>query len=109
MRNNDADTRVILPDDFDERAAFEAPAKGWLSVLVETKDHRHFSVYFCDPVRLQQDLDENIRAGKPYFAEPGLIVVPEVTVDAVQEAVQSLFEQGFFDELRPQEIERARL
>ncbi len=44
----------------------------------------------------QQDLDENVKLGKPYFAEPGLIVLPEVTVEAIQAAVHSLWEQGYF-------------
>jgi hypothetical protein len=30
--------RIILPDDFDERAAFETNLKGWLSAQVESED-----------------------------------------------------------------------
>lgn len=109
MKKNNAGAEVVFPDGFDDRAAFEMAAKGWLSAHVEIKDGRQFSVYFSDPVRLQQDLDESVRAGKPYFAEPGLIVLPEVTVETVRAAVQMLSEQGFFDQLRPcHEIARAR-
>ena len=82
--------------------------KGWLSAQVELNDGRQISLYFSDPIRLKQDLDESARTGKPYFAEPGLIVLPEVTVETVQAAVQALCKQGFFDQLRPlREIERA--
>jgi hypothetical protein len=88
--------RIVFPPDFDDRAAFEMPAKGWLSAQVEMKDGSRCPVYFSDPVRLQQDLEEEMRLGRPYFAEPGLIVVPEVTVEAVQNAVQSLDQHGFF-------------
>jgi hypothetical protein len=91
---------VVFRDGFDERAAFEMPAKGWLSAQIELKDGSRVSVYFSDPVRLQQDLEEEVKLGRPYFAEPGLIVVPVVTVEAVQEAVQALNEQGFFAHLK---------
>ena len=43
--------------------------------------------------------------GKPYFAEPGLIIVPEVTVQAMQEAVQFLWKQGFFASLKTEQDE----
>lgn len=93
--------RVVFPEGFDERAAFEAPFKGWLRVQVEMKDGILYSVYFTDPVRLQQDLQEAVKTGRPYFAEPGLTVLPEVTLEAVQDTVQSLCEQGFFAHLQP--------
>lgn len=92
--------QVIFPDGFDERAAFEAPLKGWLHAHVELENGSCYAVHFSDPVRLQQDLEENIRTGEPCFAEPGLIVLPEVTVEAVQEAVRSLCERGFFEHFK---------
>lgn len=102
--------RVVFPEGFDERAAFEAPSKGWLSAQVEMKDGRSYAVYFTDPARLQQDLDENAQLGKPYLAEPGLIVLPQVTVEAVQDTVRALCVQGFFDHLRADQVdERATI
>jgi hypothetical protein len=92
--------RIIWPDDFDERAAFEMPFKGWLNTFVELDEGYRYSVHFTDPVRLQQDLDEDVNLGKPYFAEPGLIILPEVTVEAIESAVQRLWEQGFFAHLK---------
>lgn len=44
--------RVIFPDGFDERAAFEVSMKGWLSAQVETQDGSCYAVFFYDPVRL---------------------------------------------------------
>lgn len=105
MMNAPTCARVVFPDGFDERAAFEAPSKGWLSAQVEMKDGRSYYVYFTDPVRLQQDLDENVQLGKAYLAEPGLVVLPEVTVEAVQETVRALCAEGFFDRLRGQQAE----
>ncbi|SRR6266511_5708619 len=92
--------RVIFPEGFDERAAVETPLKGWLSAQVELEDGCRYVVYFSDPFRLQQDLDEAVNSGRPCFAEPGLIIVPEVTVKTIQNAVQFLWKQGFFTYLK---------
>jgi hypothetical protein len=97
--------RIIFPEGFDERAAFETPLKGWLNAQIELADGCRYSVYFSDPIRLQQDLDEAIESERPCFAEPGLIIVPEVTVKAVQDAVQFLWQQGFFADLKAEQDE----
>jgi hypothetical protein len=88
--------RILFPAGFDERAAVETPLKGWLSAQVELDDGCRYTVYFSDPIRLQQDVDDAVQHGRPCFAEPGLIIVPEVTVQAIQDAVQFLWKQGFF-------------
>jgi hypothetical protein len=95
--------RVIFPEGFDERTAFEAPLKGWLKAQVELEDGCRYAVYFSDPARLQQDVDEAVKRERPCFAEPGLIIVPEVTVEAIQEAVQFLWKQGFFASLKAEQ------
>jgi hypothetical protein len=97
--------RVIFPEGFDERAAFETPLKGWLKAQVELEDGGRYAVYFSDPIRLQQDVDEAVKHERPCFAEPGLIVVPEVTVQAIQDAVQFLSKQGFFASLKAEQSE----
>jgi hypothetical protein len=97
--------QLILPTGFDEQAAAEIPLKGWLSAQVEVDDGCRYAVYFSDPIRLQQDVDEAVHNGKPCFAEPGLIIVPEVTVPAIQEAVQFLWKQGFFAALKTEQSE----
>lgn len=45
-------------------------------------------------------MDEAVTSGRPCFAEPGLIVLPEVTVETIQNAVDFLWEQGFFAYLK---------
>jgi hypothetical protein len=92
--------RVIFPEGFDERATFETLLKGWLSAQVELEDGYRYTVYFSDLIRLQQDLAEAVESGRPCFAEPGLIILPEVTVEAIQEAVQFLWKQDFFASLK---------
>jgi hypothetical protein len=54
-------------------------------------------VFFYSPERLAQDLEMDTKAGHPYIAEPGLIVIPEVTLAYMQVAVEQLYEQGYFE------------
>ena len=97
--------RIIFPEGFDERAAFETPLKGWLKAQIELADGGRYAVYFSDPIRLQHDVDEAVKSAKPCFAEPGLIIVPEVTVQTIQDAVQFLWKQGFFASLKAEQGE----
>jgi hypothetical protein len=99
--------RVLSLEACDERTAFELPLKGWLSTQVELADGSRYALYFSDPIRLQQDLDEGLQSGTPCFAEPGLIVLPEVTLEAIQEATRFLWQQGFFTKLKPEPAEFA--
>jgi hypothetical protein len=90
---------LIFPPWIDERAKAEAPARGYLSgAVVRCHDEREFPVFFVDPVRLRQELDDNAAAGQPWFAEPNLIVLPEVSVSAMNAAVRALWDAGFFSE-----------
>lgn len=93
---------VIFPDWYDDRAKAETPLKGWLSqVVVEVEDGSRYPVSFIDPVRLQQDMEEYAKQGTCYFSEPGLIVLSEVTTNAVRQAVVELWRQGYFEHLKP--------
>jgi hypothetical protein len=51
---------------------------------------------FIDLVCLEQGLADNAGAGHPYYAEKGLVVVPEVSTEAIQLAVQGLWDEGCF-------------
>ncbi len=91
--------RLLLPEDFDERAEVEAELRGYLShARVQLDDGRIFPVFFVDPVRLRQELEDS---DPPVFAEVGLIVVPDVTRRAMEAAVAFLACGRFFEFLRP--------
>ena len=96
--------RVIFPEGFDEQATFETPLKGWLKAQVELENGCRYAVYFSDPIRLQHDVDEAVKRERPCFAEPGLIILPEVAVQAIQDAVQFLWKQGFFASLKAEQV-----
>jgi hypothetical protein len=94
--------KIIFPDSFDERDAYEMALRGCLShAFVELENGDRYPVDFIDPVRLGQDLADYIRSGIPCYAEPGLIVIPEVTLPRIQEALNYLNERGFFNQFKP--------
>lgn len=94
--------KIIFPDGFDERDVYEMPLRGCLShAFVELEHGDRYAVEFIDPVRLGQDLADYIGSAIPCYAEPGLIVIPEVTLPRIQEAVKYLYERGFFNQFKP--------
>jgi hypothetical protein len=93
--------RLVFRYPFDEAAAHDAEARGYLAyAAVELSDGIRYPVVFYDPVRLQQDLEVEVGEGRAFIAEPGMIVVPEVTLARMQETVERLFQMGFFDSLK---------
>ena len=93
---------IHFPEDFDAQSEFETPSRGYLSdVIVEMKDGQRYKLFFYDPVRMRQDLEAEISAGKPCLAEPNVILLPEITIENIEKAVQRSWQDGFFDELKP--------
>src|SRR5580704_9995299 len=103
MERESMSPKLVFQFPFDELASYEAKARGYLShAFVEFDDGGRCPVVFCDPVRLKQDLDVDGSEGRSFIAEPGMIVVPEVTREFMKRAVESLFEQGFFNAFKMQ-------
>ncbi len=94
--------RVIFYEGFGERDAVEMEKKGWYPVHVELENGNRYELTFFDPGRLGQGLAHDIQLGHPCFAELNLIIVPIVTVEAIQASVQFLGRIGFFDDLKPE-------
>lgn len=87
--------------DLDDRAIYEIEQKGYFEhALVNLPDGSAVRVCFWDPVRLAQDLETNVKLGKNYIAEPGLIVLPRISVRNMTVAVEDLYQRGYFDRLR---------
>lgn len=87
---------------WDEREEAETLMKGCRSDgIVQFEDDKSYSVYFIDPIRLQQDLEEEEELGSPFLAPPGLIVIPKLTLSAMENAIAQLWKQGYFDALKP--------
>lgn len=88
-----SDYSLVLPGHFKEDA-WLIEAKGWLAgVTIEVGDER-FRLEFYDPVRLAQTVaDELDQGGLIVLAH--VIVVPRVTLAAIEAAVQGLADQDF--------------
>jgi hypothetical protein len=93
---------ILFPQWYDSRCEQETPLKGYLpDVIVRLEDGSCYKLYFTDPVRLQQTLEDDTASGRAYYAEPGLIVLPEVTTEAIRQAVSGLLRDGYFRHLKP--------
>ena len=85
----------------DERAVDETLLKGWSHVHVRVNSTTRYELHFTDLVRMQQDAEATIAEGEPCYAEPGLVILTEVTPVAIEAAVRFLWEQSFFSYLKP--------
>jgi hypothetical protein len=93
---------IAFPEGYDDRLAFETPSKGYLrDVVVRLEDGSSYKLFFIDPIRLQQDLQADAACGREYYAEPGMVVLPEVTTETIQKAVAGLWRESFFGHLKP--------
>ena len=92
----------LFPQDYDPQSEFETPSRGYLGdVTVQFSEGTCYRLYFIDAARLQQNLNDEVALGRPYFAEPNMVVLPEVTTQAVRDAVRKLWIGGFFERLLP--------
>lgn len=85
----------MLPDDFADYA-WEVEAKGVLWDARVVLESRELLVTFYDPVRLAQDVEEDVES-QHSFVVGNLIVVKRLTVDEMTGAVAAL-PPGFFGE-----------
>ena len=94
--------KLLFQEPFDERTAFEVSQKGWCGIgIVELPGGERVRVFFYDPARLAQDLETDVKAGDPFIAEPGMIVIPSVTREYMNEAVSRLYDKGYFKSFIP--------
>ncbi len=87
---------------WDDRDDDETLMKGYRSDgIVHSPEGEMYPVYFIDPIRLQQDLEAEEELGSAFLAYPGLIILPEVTREAMENVVKQLWKQGYFESLKP--------
>ena len=86
-----ASYQIVFPDWYDQRGEWEAREKGWLKgVEIRFANGNARPLFFYDLTRLAQDLDAEIKQGRPYIAQPGMVVIPEVTREAILVAVDRI-------------------
>jgi hypothetical protein len=94
--------KLLFTETFDERLAYEVEQKGWCGIgVVELPGQSQVRVFFYDPIRLAQDLQTDTKSGEACIAEPGMIVIPRVTFEQMEKAVNRLYDKGYFDSLVP--------
>jgi hypothetical protein len=91
-----------FPPDYDAQAEYETPSRGYLGgVIVRLEDGTRYQLFFIDPVRLQQELMGQIGDAQPYFWEPNMVVLPQVTTETIRVAVDGLVKDRCFESLNP--------
>jgi hypothetical protein len=89
--------QVVFPECCDQRGEREAKEKGWLQgVEVRFSTGAVHPLFFYDPVRLAQDLEVDVRHGRPFLAHPGMIVIPQITREAILNVIARLVDEEFF-------------
>lgn len=101
MKPNGTLPRLVFPDGFSERDEWEMERKGYVHAFLEVADGGRFPVLFMDPVRLAQDIEATLQSGQPGFYELGLVVVPEVTVQAITRIIPHLADEGYLERHLP--------
>lgn len=91
--------KLVFEGGFTELDAFNAVGAGYCAAVVEWNDGSRHPVLFYDPMRIEQNLQEEAKQGTPFIAEPSMIVLPEVSLDNMKAAVAALDSQGFFSHL----------
>ena len=100
---------LVFEGGFTERDAFEVPLRGYRGhVWAQLTDGSRRPLNYYDVTRLSQELEDNRRQGRPFFAEPNLIILPEVTLENMETAAKVLAKEGYFDEVRSTSAEEGR-
>ncbi len=90
--------RLSFEEGFTERDAEEAEVRGYRShVFAELDDGSRYALTYYSITRLSQSLDDERSFGRPFFTEPGLIIVPAVTLTNMEAAARLLAAEGFFE------------
>ncbi len=92
---------IQLSEESRAPSVLDANERGYLShVIVSMADGSRYPVFFIEPVRLQQELEQSCRLGRHVFVEVGLVVVPRLDLDTLKAAIGELIERGYFRFLR---------
>ena len=100
------DIKLTFKYGWEEKDDEETLMKGYRSDGIVETSKGEYRVYFIDPIRLQQDLEAETELGVPFLAEPGLIILPEITRERMENAVRQLWAQGYFESLKSLKVEK---
>lgn len=94
---------LILPESYYRETERELTNdRGYLEGgMVAFGESGRVPVNFYVPWRIRCDIELDALSGRPFYVEPGLVVVSEISRDALTSAVNQLAQEGYFDRLRP--------
>ncbi|WP_339274045.1 hypothetical protein MKY59_23650 [Paenibacillus sp. FSL W8-0426] len=84
-----------------ELAECEAISKGYRNDVIVSISNNLYHVYVYDIIRLQQDFESELKDYGYYSIEPNLVLVKEVSKENINLTVKALYEQKYFDRLKP--------
>ncbi|MBF6596026.1 MAG: hypothetical protein IVW51_16495 [Thermaceae bacterium] len=96
-------SKLVFPDSFDEAWQADVLSKKYFALArAEGLDGSQYPVFFISLYGLTQELEDTMqKLEQSWFAEPGLIVLRDFTYENMANAVRSLWDEGFFDNLKP--------
>jgi hypothetical protein len=92
------DYKLELPDDFDDYA-WEVESKGWFNGAIFVLGHVRYRLFFYDPTRLSQDIEDELEGGVA-FLERNLLVVKTVDRNNMEKAIEFLAKSGKYIDLK---------
>ncbi|GAA1616048.1 hypothetical protein GCM10009733_010420 [Nonomuraea maheshkhaliensis] len=72
----------------------ETQSKGYLVGVRVESDNRVYDLVIYDPIRLRQDIEDEVQSAG-YFAAPNLLVVSVVTRAEIEAAIRDISGSGF--------------
>ncbi len=71
-------------------------------VVVEFANGDSFPIYFYEAAGVQEELEDRKKSGFGSFvSEPGLVIIPKITLESMKTVVAILVEIGHFEHLVP--------
>ncbi|WP_059051195.1 hypothetical protein [Paenibacillus senegalimassiliensis] len=92
--------KIIFIDNTD-LAEFEASNKGYRNDIYVKISNKVYNLRAYDLVRLQQDFKSELEEYGYYSIEPNLVLVKEVSRECIYLTIEKLYEQKFFEDLKP--------
>ncbi|BDI34175.1 hypothetical protein CCAX7_62260 [Capsulimonas corticalis] len=94
-----SDIRILTQ--IDQRTLDEMSTRGFLGPLLISIDDSIYSLFFITPERIKSELKASLDSGEIWFSEPGLIVIPDITMKNIETALEDMCRQKFFDCIKP--------
>jgi len=84
-----------------ELSEFEAVQRGYRVDVFVKVNNQYFNLRIFDIIRLRQEFESEIESGGYYAVEPNLVLVKEVNKKEIIFAINNLYKQKYFEELKP--------